>query len=165
MAVDNNVVLELGVTGLGIPAENLHVGPMHPEYAELPAQKHDPVAAKAMLDAAGHGETELELISIDRDWRIVATVAIGGQMRDAGFNIKRTIYPGSSFWNDWSKYPFSTTNWLHHKPGRTPTGLFRCWGWPTARARHGTNPGTPTLNSTPNSPKRRGLRMQTNIAP
>ncbi len=25
--------------------------------------------------------------------------------------VKRTIIPGSSFWNDWTKYPFSMTNW------------------------------------------------------
>jgi len=32
-------------------------------------------------------------------------------MRDAGLNVKRTVIPGSTFWNDWSKYPFSSTNW------------------------------------------------------
>jgi peptide/nickel transport system substrate-binding protein len=37
--------------------------------------------------------------------------AIAGQLRDAGFNIKRTIIPVSTIWNDWTKYPFSTTNW------------------------------------------------------
>ena len=32
-------------------------------------------------------------------------------MRDAGIKVKRTILPGSTFWNDWTKYPFSSTNW------------------------------------------------------
>ena len=32
MAVDNEVCLELGMSGYGIAAENSHVGPMHPEY-------------------------------------------------------------------------------------------------------------------------------------
>ncbi len=32
MAVDNNVLLELGVNGGGIPADNCHVGPVHPEH-------------------------------------------------------------------------------------------------------------------------------------
>jgi len=31
----------------------------------------------------------------------------------ARFNVKRTIIPGSTFWNDWTKYPFSSTNWNH----------------------------------------------------
>lgn len=32
-------------------------------------------------------------------------------MRDAGLNIKHTAMPGSAFWNDWTKYPFSATEW------------------------------------------------------
>lgn len=118
LAVDNSVVLELGVNGLGTVAENHHVGPMHPEYAELPKIMPDPAKAKAMLDEAGHGDTEIELISIDGDWRTVTTDAIAGQLRDAGFNIKRTVIPGATFWNDWTNYPFSTTNW-----GARPLGV------------------------------------------
>lgn len=118
LAVDNSIVLELGVNGLGTAAENHHVGPMHPEYAELPKITADPAKAKAMLDEAGHGDTEIELISIDGDWRTVTTDAIAGQLRDAGFNLKRTIIPGATFWNDWTKYPFSTTNW-----GARPLGV------------------------------------------
>jgi peptide/nickel transport system substrate-binding protein len=38
---------------------------------------------------------------------------VAAQMRDAGVNIKRTILPGSTFWNDWQKYPFSGTTWNH----------------------------------------------------
>ena len=33
------------------------------------------------------------------------------KIRDAGINIKRTVMPGSTFWNDWTKYPFSATEW------------------------------------------------------
>jgi peptide/nickel transport system substrate-binding protein len=116
--VDNAVVLELGYSGLGSVAENHHVGPMHPEYAELPKIAPDPVRAKEMLDAAGHADTEIELISIDGDWRKTTTDAIGSQLRDAGFNIKRTVIPGATFWNDWTQYPFSTTNW-----GARPLGV------------------------------------------
>jgi len=35
MAVDPAVCLELGVGGLGVTAENHHVGPMHPDYADM----------------------------------------------------------------------------------------------------------------------------------
>ena len=118
LAVDNSAVLALGIDGLGEPAENHHVGPMHPEYAELPKIASDKAAAKAMLDAAGHGDTEIELISLDGDWRQVTTDAIGAQLREAGFKIKRTVIPGSNFWNGWTTYPFSTTNW-----GARPLGV------------------------------------------
>ena len=111
LAVDNATVLEIGYSNEGIVAENHHVAPMHPEYYELPKITADPVKAKAMLDEAGHGDTEMELISIDGDWRTVTTDAIAAQLRDAGFNVKRTVLPGSTFWNDWTKYPFSSTNW------------------------------------------------------
>ena len=111
MAVDNSVCLELGVAGLGTPAENHHVCPIHPEYAKLPAQKVDGAAALAMMNEAGMGDFEHELISIDDDWRKNTTDAVAAQLRDAGIKVKRTILPGSTFWNDWAKYPFSSTNW------------------------------------------------------
>ncbi|OAN70430.1 ABC transporter substrate-binding protein [Seohaeicola saemankumensis] len=117
MAVNNAVCLELGYGNLGVPAENHHVAPVHPEYAELPPQKYDPAAAKALLDETGMADFEHEIISIDDDWRRNTTDAVAAQLRDAGFNVKRTILPGSTFWNDWTKYPFSSTNWNHRPLG------------------------------------------------
>ncbi|NKX71805.1 ABC transporter substrate-binding protein, partial [Rhodobacteraceae bacterium R_SAG1] len=117
MAVDNNVCLELGYGGRGQPAENHHVGPIHPEYAELPARKVDPAAAKALMEEAGMLDFEHEIISIDDDWRKNTTDAVAAQLRDAGFKVKRTVLPGSTFWNDWVKYPFSSTNWNHRPLG------------------------------------------------
>ncbi|MEM9603310.1 MAG: ABC transporter substrate-binding protein [Pseudomonadota bacterium] len=111
LAVDNASILELGVAGLGTPAENHHVCPIHPEYAELPAIARDPDAAVALMKEAGMEDYEHELLSIDDDWRRATTDAVAGQLRDAGIAVKRTILPGSTFWNDWAKYPFSSTNW------------------------------------------------------
>ena len=124
MGVDNAVLLELGVAGKGIPADNCHVGPIHPEHdpavARLP---HDPAKAKALLAEAGMADKEFELHSIDDDWRKNTTDAVASQLRDAGFNIKRTVLPGSTFWNDWAKYPFSSTNWNHRPLGTQVLGL------------------------------------------
>jgi len=117
MAVDNNVLLELGYDGRGVVAANHHVGPAHPEYADIGMPKHDPAAAKALLDEAGMGDFEMEIHSIDDAWRKNTTDAVAAQLRDAGFNVKRTILPGSTFWNDWTKYPFSSTNWNHRPLG------------------------------------------------
>lgn len=111
MAVDNAKCLELGFAGNGVVAENHHVSPIHPEYAKLPEQKVDAAAAKALMDEAGMADFEHELISIDGDWRKDTTDAVGAQIRDAGIKLKRTVLPGSTFWNDWAKYPFSSTNW------------------------------------------------------
>lgn len=110
-SVDNHVVLAIGIDGLGEKAENHHVGPMHIEYAELPPFERDVDGSKALLAEAGMTDHEFELISLDAGWRRDTTDIIAAQMRDAGINVKRTIIPGSTFWNDWTKYPFSTTNW------------------------------------------------------
>jgi len=111
MAVDNSICLELGYSNQGTVAGNHHVCPIHPEYADIGPAPHDPAAAKAMMDEAGMGDYEHELISIDDDWRRNTTDAVAAQLRDAGIKVKRTILPGSTFWNDWAKYPYSSTNW------------------------------------------------------
>ncbi len=111
MAVDNNVLLELGVNGLGIPAQNHHVCPIHPEYAEVDRIPHDPAGALALMKEAGMEDYEHELISIDDDWRKNTSDAMAAQLRAAGIKVKRSVIPGASFWNDWAKYPFSSTNW------------------------------------------------------
>ncbi len=111
MAVDNNVLLELGYSGRGLTAENHHVGPMHPEYAKLPLREADPAGARALMEEAGMIDFEHELVSIDDAYRKDTTDAVAAQLRDAGIKVKRTVLPGSTFWNDWTKYPFSSTNW------------------------------------------------------
>ncbi|MES2145370.1 MAG: ABC transporter substrate-binding protein [Pseudomonadota bacterium] len=113
LAVDPKIVLELGYNGLGITAENHHASPIHPEYAKLPAQTINPGGLKAALEAAGLGDTELELISLDDGWEANSTAAVASQLVDAGAKIKHTVMPGSTFWNDWQKYPFSSTTWNH----------------------------------------------------
>ncbi len=118
MAVDNEVCLELGMSGYGIPADNCHVGPMHPEHDSAVTRiPYDPAAAKALMDEAGMGDFEHEVQSIDDDWRRNTTAAVVAQLNDAGIKAKHTILPGSTFWNDWTKYPYSSTNWNHRPLG------------------------------------------------
>ncbi|MEM9043616.1 MAG: ABC transporter substrate-binding protein [Pseudomonadota bacterium] len=111
LAVDNAIVLRLGINDAGAVAANHHVGPMHVEYADIGPAVRDVEKAQALLAEAGMTDYEFELISLDDDWRRNTTDAVAAQLRDAGINVKRTIIPGSTFWNDWTKYPFSSTNW------------------------------------------------------
>jgi len=111
MAVDNNVVLQLGYAGRGTVGENHHVSPIHPEYAELPKKTRDVEGAKKLLAEAGQADFEHELISVDDDWNKNTGDAIAAQLRDAGIKVKRTVLPGSTFWNDWTKFPYSLTVW------------------------------------------------------
>ncbi len=117
LACDNNVLLEIGYDGRGSVAENHHVCPIHPEYADIGPPEFDPEAARALMEEAGALEFEHELISIDDSWRRPTTDALAAQLRDAGFNVTRTIYPGNTFWNDWAEYPFSSTDWGHRPLG------------------------------------------------
>jgi peptide/nickel transport system substrate-binding protein len=111
MACDNQVVTDIGFQGRGSAAENHHVCPIHPEYAELPKKSVDKAGAMALLKEAGVADYEHELISIDDQWRRDATDAVAEELRNAGIKVKRTIIPGSSFWNNWLQYPYSTTSW------------------------------------------------------
>jgi len=111
LAVDNATVLDLGYQGLGVVAENHHVGPMHPEYAELARIERDPARAMEMLTQAGHADFEFDIISLDDDFARNSCDAVAAQMRDAGMTVKRTVLPGNTFWNNWLGYPFSATEW------------------------------------------------------
>jgi len=111
LAVDNSVVLELGNNGLGETAENHHVAPVHPDYAELPPVGPNPTKAKEMIEAAGESDAEFELISSDDAVQSNTADAIAAQLRDAGLAVKRQIVPGATYWNNWNKYPFSITLW------------------------------------------------------
>jgi len=112
LAIDNGVVLKLGLSDRGTPGENHHVGPMHAEYADIGPHVRDVEKAKALLAEAGQAEHEYDLISVDVDWQKATADAIAGQMRDAGLKVKRTVLPSATFWNDWMKYPLSCTEWL-----------------------------------------------------
>ncbi|BCG89068.1 diguanylate cyclase [Mesorhizobium sp. 113-3-9] len=111
MAVDNNAVLQLGYNGRGTVGENHHVSPIHPEYYPLPKKERDAAGAKKLMAEAGQADFEHELITIEDDWQKNTGDAIAGQLRDAGIKVKRTVLPGSTFWNDWTKYPYSMTIW------------------------------------------------------
>lgn len=112
LAVDNEAVLLLGIDGRGKQGENHHVGPMHEEYADIGPHVRDVEQAKALLAEAGMENHEYELISVDVDWQKATADAIAGQMRNAGLKTRRTVLPEATFWNDWTKFPFSCTEWL-----------------------------------------------------
>jgi len=111
LATDNEVILQLGYNNAGTVGENHHVWQNHPEYYPLPKLVRDVEKAKALMAEAGHTDTELELISYESDYVKNPADVIAEQCREAGIKVKRTVIPGSSFWNDWTKYPWSTTEW------------------------------------------------------
>ncbi|MBD3624396.1 MAG: ABC transporter substrate-binding protein [Rhodobacteraceae bacterium] len=111
LAVHNPTVLELGYANLGLPADNHHVGPMHPDHADIGAPQTDPSAALALVREAGAHEYEHQLLVVDDDWTRASADAISAQLRDAGLRVKRQLTNGDSFWRDWARHPFSCTQW------------------------------------------------------
>jgi peptide/nickel transport system substrate-binding protein len=110
MAVDNKVVLELGYE----PRDRGRKPPRLPDPPRIrrtAAPVVDGAKAKEMIAAAGKADHEFELISLDDAWQAATCDAVAAQVRDAGINVKRTVLPGSTFWNDWTKYPWSATEW------------------------------------------------------
>ena len=110
LAVDNAVVLQLGYGNAGTVAENHHVCRSIPNMSncrKCPRLEK----AKALMAEAGQADYEHDLITVDEDWHKNSGDAIAAQVREAGIKVKRTVLPGSTFWNDWTKYPFSMTNW------------------------------------------------------
>lgn len=117
LAVNNDLVLELGYDGRGRVAENHHVAPVHPEYADIGAPEFDPEKAVALLEEAGMSDFEHVLVSIDDNFRRNTADSVAAQLRDAGINVTRQVIPGATFWNDWNKFPFSITQWNHRPLG------------------------------------------------
>ena len=113
LAVDNQVLLDLGQNGQGIVAENHHVAPVHPEYTPMPPLMRDVEAAQSLMEEAGMTDFVHELTSLDSGITRDTADACAAQLRDAGFNVERIIIPSSTFWNDWDSYPFSVTFWSH----------------------------------------------------
>ncbi len=117
LAVDNSICLELGYGNRGAVAENHHVAPIHPEYAEIPPPEYDPDEARRLLEEAGMRDYEHELFSVDDDWRRNTADAVAAQLRDAGIPVRRTILPPEQMQENWRTLPFSTTNWNHRPLG------------------------------------------------
>ncbi|CDX14751.1 Family 5 extracellular solute-binding protein [Mesorhizobium sp. ORS 3324] len=111
LAVDNEAILQIAYAGYGTVAANYHVAPLHPEYYPLPQKKRDIEAARRLMAEAGQMDFEHDIISGDTDWMKDTADAIAAQLHEAGFKVKRTVLPLSTFFNGWLEYPLSALNW------------------------------------------------------
>jgi len=148
LAVDNSVCLSLGYSDRGTVAENHHVCPIHPEYADIGPSEFDPEAARALMEEAGMADFEHELISIDDDWRRNTSDAAAAQLRDAGFRSGARSCPARPSGTTGRSIP------SRRRTGRSARSACRCSASPIARASPGTRRASPTRSSTRRSPRR-----------
>lgn len=111
LAVDNAVVLDIGIGGAGEIGENHHVSPLHPDYASIGPAVPDAAAALGLLTETGMEEQVFTLVSLDDAWQALSCDVVAAQMHDAGFKTERRILPGADYWPTWMDHAFSATVW------------------------------------------------------
>ena len=118
--MDHAEILKIAFRGLGQPAENHHVCPIHPEYAKLAPLKRDISKAKALLAEAGYAKgIELTIANGDTDgaWMTAACSVFKQQCAPAGITVNINKMPSSQYWEVWDKAPWGYTTWTHRPLG------------------------------------------------
>lgn len=127
--MDHARLLELGYQNLGVPGEDHHVSPAHPEYAELPAPVQDYDEAKRLLAEAGYADgLDITIDCVAQPtWEPNTCQVIAEMVRPAGINLAVNIMPGGTYWDRWTTAPFGFTSWTHRPLGTQVLSLaYRC---------------------------------------
>jgi peptide/nickel transport system substrate-binding protein len=119
LAVDRQKIITTSLLGAGIPAEDHHVAPVHPEYAALPKVSRDIVKAKKLLAEAGYPNGfEIDMVTRpDPIWELNTVQALAEQFKDIGVKVNIKPLPSAQYWEVWTKVPFSLTGWGHRPLG------------------------------------------------
>ena len=118
--MDHEEINKVAFQGNGVAAENHHVCPVHPEYAQLPPLKRDVELAKKLLAEAGYPDgITLEIANGDTEgpWMTAACSVFKQQCAPAGINININKMPANQYWEVWDKAPWGYTAWTHRPLG------------------------------------------------
>ena len=117
--IDHQKWLDIVYKGLGAPAEDHHVAPIHPEYATLPKQSQNYAKAKEYLAKAGHaGGINLKIDCVaNPTWEQNAVKAMVEMLKPVGINVEINIMPGGTYWDRWMTTPWGFTSWTHRALG------------------------------------------------
>lgn len=123
--IDHEVLLELAYQNFGLPGENHHVSPVHPEYAEIPRPQQDYARARQLLAEAGYPDgLEIGIDCVAQPtWESNTCQIIAEMVRPAGINLSVNIMPGGTYWDRWLTAPFGFTSWTHRPLGVTVLNL------------------------------------------
>lgn len=112
--------------GRGGIGEHHHVGPMHPEYYELPRITQDYDKARKLLKLAGHGaglNITIDCGNTNGLWQQSICQIIKEQLAPAGINLTINIIEKSEYWKIWKTTPFGITTWGHRSLGTMALNL------------------------------------------
>ena len=117
--IDHRAILDIANQGAGVPAEDHHVCPIHPEYAELPAPQQDYQKAQRLLAEAGYPDgIDLSIDCVAQPtWEPNACQVIAEMLRPVGINLAVNVMPGGTYWDRWLVAPFGFTSWAHRPLG------------------------------------------------
>jgi peptide/nickel transport system substrate-binding protein len=118
--MDHEEILKIAFRGAGLPAENHHVCPIHPEYAELPKLRRDVDKAKQLLKEAGYDKgvaLEIAVGDTDGPWMTDACSVFKQQCEPAGITVNINKMPANQYWEVWDKAPWGYTTWTHRPLG------------------------------------------------
>jgi peptide/nickel transport system substrate-binding protein len=120
LAADNRELLINGYNRRGMVAEDHHVGPMHPEYATLPAMPRDPAQARQLLVDAGYPDglqLTLTVGNVQGPWEQRVAQVLQQQLRQGGIDLKLNLVAPSIYARRWTDFPFGMTSWTHRPLG------------------------------------------------
>jgi peptide/nickel transport system substrate-binding protein len=118
--IDPSAFPRQAFNGRGGIAEHHHVGPMHPEYYELPRPAQDYDKARELLKLAGHGaglNITIDCGNTNGLWQQSICQIIREQLAPAGINLNVNIISKSDYWKIWKTTPFGITTWGHRSLG------------------------------------------------
>jgi peptide/nickel transport system substrate-binding protein len=116
---DHRQLLELAYRGYGVPAQDHHVAPIHPDYAPMQTPEQDHLRARKLLREAGYPNgIELPLDCRTRpSWEPAAARALAQMCRPAGIRINVNAMPDREYRRIWNTTPFGFSTWTHRPLG------------------------------------------------